>query len=161
MTRFTAIPRVRLRDQSLDAAAAFAEFTRAEGAAGAVASFTGVVRDEDASVDYLYLDWYPGMSEASLQIIAQACVERFEVSALTVEHRCGKVMRGEAIVFVAAAAKHRRAALEAVDYAMDRLKSEAALWKREVGKDVDRWVEPRVEDSRDLERWATDRVEKP
>jgi molybdopterin synthase catalytic subunit len=153
MTRFTAIPRVRLRDSRLDSVAAFVEFSRSEGAAGAIASFTGTVRDEDASVDYLYLDWYPGLSEASLQAIAQACVERFEVAALTVEHRCGKVERGEAIVFVAAASKHRRAALEAVDYTMDRLKSEAALWKREVGPGVDRWVEPRAEDSRDLERW--------
>jgi molybdopterin synthase catalytic subunit len=142
-----------LRDERLDAAAAFAVFCRAEGAAGAVASFTGVVRDEDGGVDYLYLDWYPGMSEASLQAIAQSCVERFDVTALTIEHRCGKVARGEVIVFVAAASKHRRAVLEAVDYAMDRLKSEAALWKREVGKDVDRWVEPRAEDLRDLERW--------
>jgi molybdopterin synthase catalytic subunit len=154
VTGFTAIPRVRLRDDSLDAAAAFTVFCAAEGAAGAVASFTGVVRDEDGGVDYLYLDWYPGMSEQSLQTIAQACVERFEVTALTVEHRCGKVGRGEAIVFVAAAARHRRAALEAVDYTMDRLKSEAALWKREVGTSVDRWVEPRVEDSKDLERWG-------
>ncbi|HVZ29223.1 MAG TPA: molybdenum cofactor biosynthesis protein MoaE [Asticcacaulis sp.] len=153
MTGFTAIPRVGLRDGRLDPVTLFDAFCRAEGAAGAVASFTGVVRDEDGGVDYLYLDWYPGMSEASLQAIAQACVERFEVTALTVEHRCGKVGRGEAIVFVAAASKHRRAALEAVDYAMDRLKSEAALWKREVGPEVDRWVEPRVEDSKDLERW--------
>ncbi len=154
MTQFTAIPRVRLRDSRLDSTDAFAAFAQAEGAAGAMASFTGVVRGEDASVDYLYLDWYPGMSEASLQAIAQACVERFDVTALTVEHRCGKVERGETIVFVAAASKHRRAALEAVDYTMDRLKSEAALWKREVGQGVDRWVEPRAEDSKDLERWG-------
>jgi len=75
------------------------------------------------------------------------------VAALTIWHRCGRVEAGQPVVFVAAASPHRRAAFEAVDYAMDRLKSEAAFWKREVGPAVDRWVEPTAGDAEDLGRW--------
>lgn len=144
---------VHLLETDLDAASAYAAFDRSEGAAGAVVSFTGMVRDEGGSVDHLYLDWYPGMTEASLTAIAEAAAERFDITALTVLHRCGKVMAGQAIVFVAAASAHRRAAFEAADYAMDRLKSEAALWKREAGRDGEHWVEPRAADANDLKRW--------
>ena len=145
---------VRLLEDGLDPAAAYAVFDRAEGSAGAVVSFTGVVRGESGAVDYLFLDWYPGMTEASLQEIAEAAVQRFDITALSVLHRCGKVMAGETIVFVAAASAHRRAAFEAADYAMDRLKSEAALWKREAGRDGEHWVEPRAADAKDLKRWT-------
>lgn len=145
---------VQLLEDGLDAPAAYAAFDRAEGAAGAVVSFTGVVRGESGAVDYLYLDWYPGMTEASLREIAEAAAQRFDITALSVLHRCGKVMAGEVIVFVASASAHRRAAFEAADYAMDRLKSEAALWKREAGRDGEHWVEPRAADIKDLKRWT-------
>jgi molybdopterin synthase catalytic subunit len=145
---------VRLLETGLDAASAYERFDRSEGAAGAVVSFSGAVRDEGGAVDHLYLDWYPGMTEASLNEIAEAAAERFDISALTVLHRCGKVLCGETIVFVAAASAHRRAAFEAADYAMDRLKSEAALWKREAGPGGEHWIEPRAADSKDLKRWT-------
>ena len=53
---------------------------------------------------------------------------------MRVVHRCGEIAPGEPIVFAAAAAPHRRAAFEAADYLMDRLKTEAAFWKREDGR---------------------------
>ena len=134
----------------LDAAAEQAGFLADHGHYGAVASFTGVVR---GPAEYLYLDWYPGMTEASIEAIAEAAMERFDVKEIKVLHRCGRVEAGEAVVFVAAASVHRRAAFEAVDYMMDRLKSEAVFWKREVNQGVGRWVEPRPEDAQSLERW--------
>ena len=144
---------VQLLEGGLDAAAAQGMFMAAHGAAGAVVSFTGVVRP-DGGTRALYLDWYPGMTEASLREIAEAAAARFDVTALCVRHRCGEVHTGAPIVFVAAASAHRRAAFEAADYLMDRLKSEAALWKREVTEDGSRWIEPRDEDRKDLERWT-------
>ena len=57
------------------------------------------------------------------------------------------------IVFVAAAAVHRRAAFEAVDYLMDRLKTDALFWKREDGVDGPRWIEPTEGDRADRARW--------
>ena len=143
---------VRLLESDLDAAAAQSDFMRDHGAAGAVVSFTGVVRP-DGGVLALYLDWYPGMTERSLTAIAEAARSRFDITAIMLLHRCGEVATGQSIVFVAAASAHRRAAFEAVDYMMDRLKSEAALWKREVTADGSRWVEPRSADTQDLQRW--------
>ncbi len=145
---------VSLVETSLEAAKAHEAFLAAHGASGAVAAFTGVVRGHEGAVDHLYLDWYPGMSDASLRAIAKAGTERFAVAALMVLHRCGEVRAGEAVVFVAAAAAHRRAAFDAVDYVMDRLKSEAALWKRESGPGGSAWIEPTQGDAETLKRWS-------
>ena len=75
------------------------------------------------------------------------------MAAVRVVHRCGAIAPGEAIVFVAAAAVHRRAAFEAVDYLMDRLKTDALFWKREDGVDGPRWIEPTGGDRADRARW--------
>jgi len=143
---------IQLLETDLDAVAAHAAFMKAHGAAGAVVSFTGLVR-ADGGTQSLYLDWYPGMTEASLREIGDAAMARFAPAAAVVLHRCGEVRVGQPIVFVAASSPHRRAAFEAADYMMDRLKSEAALWKREVTADGAHWVEPRIEDAADLGRW--------
>lgn len=147
---------VRLLPEDLDAAQAHETFLKRFGAFGAVVSFTGLVRTEtpDGTVDCLYLDWYPGMTEASLQAIADQATRRFDIKALSIQHRCGDVRAAAPIVFVAAASLHRRAAFEAADYMMDALKSEAALWKREVGPSLDRWIEPTGKDAADLKRWS-------
>ncbi|WAC46763.1 molybdenum cofactor biosynthesis protein MoaE [Asticcacaulis sp. SL142] len=146
---------VRLLPEALDSIAAFREFS--EGAAdGAIVTFTGKVRGVDKAgqdVDHLYLDWYPGMTEASMEAIAHAACARFHVARVMVLHRCGQVQAGEDIVFVAAASAHRRAAFEAADYMMDRLKSEAAFWKREQGAGAERWIEPTAADQADRKRW--------
>ncbi|ESQ86387.1 hypothetical protein AEAC466_04075 [Asticcacaulis sp. AC466] len=147
---------IRLIDGPFEPAQVHTDFLARFGAYGAVTAFTGVVRGDATgqAVDYLYLDWYPGMTEASLLAIGEAAAARFEVRALCIHHRCGRIDAGEPVVFVAAAAAHRRATFEAADYMMDRLKSEAAFWKREVGETVDRWVEPTARDAEDLKRWS-------
>ena len=147
---------VRLLSAGFDPTMVHGAFLARFGVFGAVTAFTGVVREtaKGAAVDYLYLDWYPGMTEASIQTIADAAAERFDIQALCIHHRCGEVRVGEPVVFVAAASAHRRAVFEAVDYMMDCLKSEAALWKREVGPETDHWVEPTAADTYDLKRWS-------
>lgn len=125
--------------------------------AGAVVSFVGIARPNDRNgtpITGLHLDHYPGMTEGTLAAIAADAAGRFEVSDLLVIHRCGDVAAGEAIVFVAAAAAHRRAAFLAADYLMDRLKTDAAFWKREDGVDGSRWIEPTGQDQADRKRWS-------
>lgn len=125
---------------------------------GAVVSFVGLARAagrDGGVVTALSLDWHPVLTERSMAQIAQDGETRFGVSDLLVVHRCGEVGPGEAIVFVAAAARHRRDAFLAADYVMDRLKTEAAFWKRERGPDGDRWIEPTDNDRADLARWST------
>ncbi|SFS88861.1 molybdenum cofactor biosynthesis protein MoaE [Brevundimonas viscosa] len=123
---------------------------------GAVVTFVGLARDSavDGPVSGLYLDHYPGFTERSLETIAADAARRFAISDIHVVHRCGGVRPGEAIVFVAVAAPHRRAAFEAADYLMDRLKTEAAFWKREDGPDGSRWIEPTDNDRADRARWS-------
>lgn len=134
-----------------------ARFIDATRGAGAVVSFVGMARPISKCGDPvtgLFLDHYPGMTEASLQRIADDGLARFDVSHVRVVHRCGDVLPGEAIVFAAAASRHRRAAFLAADYLMDRLKTEAMFWKKEQGPSGARWIEPSEADRADADRWS-------
>jgi molybdopterin synthase catalytic subunit len=148
-------PHVMLSTEALDIPRIQAKFVIQFGHFGALSTFTGIVRPQynDHIVEYLELDWYPGMSERSIKEVAEKAAHRFSLEALAIIHRCGKVLVCEPIVFVAAAAAHRRETIEAVDYTMDKLKSDIALWKREVGPKLDHWVEPTSKDTTDLHRW--------
>ena len=120
-------------------------------------SFVGIARPRSAAgreVTGLFLDYHPRLTAASLNQIADDAGKRFGVSAISVVHRCGDVVPGDAIVFVATSALHRRAAFEAAEYAMDRLKTEAVFWKREDAVDGSRWVEPTIADQADRARWS-------
>jgi molybdopterin synthase catalytic subunit len=147
----------RLADQPFSPEAEFAAFAAALDGAGAVVTFTGVARPrsrDGAPVANLFLEHHPRLTLASLETIAGDAAARFTVDALQIVHRCGNIAPGEPIVFVAAAAAHRRSAFEAADYAMDRLKSEAVFWKREDRSDGSDWIEPTDADARDLARWS-------
>ncbi|MBR0553979.1 molybdenum cofactor biosynthesis protein MoaE [Stakelama marina] len=122
------------------------------GGAGAVASFTGLVRSDDG-VTTLELEHYPGMTEAALRDLAEQAVARWSLSAATIVHRVGPMAPGERIVFVGTAAPHRQAALDACSFLIDRLKTEAPFWKRETRGDEARWVDARTSDDAAAQRW--------
>ncbi|MEA3062876.1 MAG: molybdopterin synthase catalytic subunit [Sphingomonadales bacterium] len=147
---------VRLADTPFAADRELAAFTAGLSGEGAVVSFLGIARpraSDGAAVERLVLDHHPSLTLASLNEIANAARERFSLSSLRIVHRCGAVSPGETIVFVAAAALHRRAAFDGADYMMDRLKTDAVFWKREDRAAGSRWIEPRREDYSDRERW--------
>lgn len=129
-----------------DPAAELGAFVAGRSDAGACASFVGLVRGENATVAHLALEHYPGFTEASLEEIEQDARSRFDVIDLLVIHRAGEMEPGEAIVLAAALSHNRKAALSAVDYLMDRLKTDAAFWKREIGPTGAKWIEPRADD---------------
>ena len=146
----------RLESEPLAADRELRLFLEAGQSEGAVVSFVGVARPasrDGTPVSGLYLDHYPGMTEKSLATVAAGAAERFNGARMKVVHRCGQVNAGEAIVFVAAAAEHRREAFEAAEYLMDRLKTEAAFWKREDRADGPFWIEPTEQDRVDSSRW--------
>jgi molybdopterin synthase catalytic subunit len=123
---------------------------------GAVVSCTGIARPRSSSgeaVDVLVLEHHPVLTQKSLEEIA-AAAERFDVTHVRVVHRFGEVPAGEPIVFAGASSPHRRAAFDAADYLMDRLKTEAIFWKRETGEAGSRWIEPTDTDYSDRERWG-------
>ena len=147
---------VRLDDQEFEPAAELAELTRCAAGDGAVVSFVGIARSvakTGEKVARLVLDHHPRLTARSLQEIASDAASRFKVSHVHVVHRCGEINPGEPIVFAGAVAAHRRAAFEAADYLMDRLKTEAVFWKREEGPSGSRWIEPTEADYADRGRW--------
>jgi len=147
---------IRIQSESFDPGAELAAFAERSGGAGAIASFTGLVRPDSkgASVSTLELEHYPALTEKTVTAIGESARARFGLVDLVILHRHGKLEPGEPIVFVAAAAAHRRAAFDAVDHVMDRLKTEAPFWKRELGPEGARWIEARDEDLKDRARWA-------
>ncbi|MBN2972443.1 molybdenum cofactor biosynthesis protein MoaE [Roseomonas aeriglobus] len=142
--------RVVVQRDPIDIASALAEI-EADGA-GAVASFTGLVRADDG-VSVLDLEHYPGMTEAALTALAEGAATRWDLLNVTIVHRVGPMAPGERVVFVGTAARHRVAALEACASLIDRLKTEAPFWKREVTADGSRWVEARHDDEDAAARW--------
>ncbi len=141
--------RIRVEAAPIDVAA---EMAAAESG-GAVATFTGLVRADDG-VSELTLEHYPGATEAALTRLAEDAMRRWSLGGATIVHRVGPMRPGERIVFVAASADHRAAALEACAYLIDRLKTDAPFWKRETVGDAARWVEPRDSDDAAAERWG-------
>jgi molybdopterin synthase catalytic subunit len=146
-----------LEPQVLDPQLELAELTEAARGDGGIVTFVGLARRESRggeAVDAVVLDHHPTLTRQSIEDIAVACAERFDVSHVRVVHRCGTVPAGEPIVFAGAASIHRRPAFEAVDYLMDRLKTEAVFWKREVGDGGSTWVEPTEADYAERDRWG-------
>jgi molybdopterin synthase catalytic subunit len=131
-----------------------AEFAAAEAAdAGAVATFTGLVRGDDG-VTELALEHYPGATERALEALCEQAVARWSLVKATVVHRVGPMVPGDRVVFVATTARHRGAALEACAFLIDRLKTGAPFWKRERRGAETRWVEARESDEAAAARWG-------
>ena len=144
-----------LTDQSFDPGALLSDFCQERTETGAIATFTGLARAEQGDTTTLELEAYLGFTEAAIGKIADEALTRFELHDFHIVHRVGKITPGEAIVFVATAASHRRAAFEACDFLMDYLKSRAPFWKKETGPAGARWIEPRAQDHADIARWET------
>ncbi|GAC1344186.1 MAG: molybdopterin converting factor subunit 1 [Candidatus Dormibacteria bacterium] len=110
---------------------------------GALCSFVGIVRGQTDGRQTLRLEYqaYGGMAEEQMRRIGLETVERFAVSAVALAHRTGVLEVGEPSVVVAVAAPHRAEAFEACRHAIDTLKGEVPIWKREWGPDGGEWVE--------------------
>ena len=128
-------------------------FTAAHPGLGALCTFVGEVRGEGGA-EALELSHYAPLTLPGMEQLAARAAERFGLMGILMLHRVGKLRPGEPIVCVSAAASHRRAAFDAVDFAMDHLKSRAWFWKREQRGGQWHWIEPRAEDYADLARWG-------
>jgi molybdopterin synthase catalytic subunit len=149
----TTFPSISLTAQPFEPGALLTNFCAGRDETGAVASFVGLARAEQGQATTLELEAYPGFTDAAIAQFAEEAKARFDLHDYRIVHRIGRVAPGEAIVFVATAAGHRRAAFEACDFLMDYLKSRAPFWKKEHGPDGERWIEPTARDRTDAERW--------
>jgi molybdopterin synthase catalytic subunit len=100
---------------------------------GAVVTFDGIVRNnfDGRPVDYLEYEAYAAMAEKKLAEIAAEVQQKFAVGEVAMVHRIGRLEIGESSIVIAVAAPHRHAAFEACAYAMDRVKEDVPVWKKE------------------------------
>ncbi len=115
--------------------------------AGAIATFTGRVRERDGPDDdpteFLEFEKYDGVAEQRLEAIRSDLLDRDGVHEVALHHRTGVVEAGEDIVFVAILAGHRGEAFAAVEDGIDRLKDEVPLFKKEVTVEDEFWAHDR------------------
>jgi molybdopterin synthase catalytic subunit len=148
-------PTIRVQAEDFDIAAEIAAIAGGRRDIGAVATFTGLCRDEGGHLATLELEHYPGMAEAELARVAADAAGRWPLQGATIIHRFGKIRPGANIVLVVTASAHRRAAFEAAEFLMDYLKTRAPFWKREhlVDGTTGAWVEAKDTDDAAAERW--------
>lgn len=114
---------------------------------GALCVFSGVVRadpgpgGETDRVQVLEYDAYPEMAEAKLAEVAAEVVARWPEQKIAIAHRIGRLHVGEASVVIAVASPHRHESFEACHYAINRVKSTAPIWKKEIYGSGAEWVE--------------------
>ncbi len=109
-------------------------------AAGAVVTFQGTTRE----VAKLTYEAYAEMAEPRILDILTECAEQNDLRAIAAAHRIGDVPLGEPSVVVAASAAHRGEAFAGARDAIDRIKAEAPIWKKEVTAETESWVEGTV-----------------
>jgi molybdopterin synthase catalytic subunit len=143
---------VRLLTEPFTPGAFVGPFTNAHPGLGGVCTFVGEVRGEEG-VEALELSHYEPLTLPRMEALADEALARFALMGILMLHRVGLMRPGEPIVCVSACARHRRAAIEAVDFTMDHLKSDAWFWKREKRADGWHWIEPHDADHADLARW--------
>ena len=145
--------RVTVQEAPFDAGAEANAFTAAVTGAGAVVTFTGIVRDNAGRLAAMEIEHYPGMTQKAIAAIAEQARARWSLSDALVIHRHGRLAAGEPIMMVATAAPHRADAFAAAEFLMDYLKSRAPFWKKEIGADGSSWVAAKDEDEAALTRW--------
>jgi len=114
------------------------------GKAGAMVSFTGLVRDlnEGDNITQLTLEHYPGMTEKALARIETQANAQWQLTATLIIHRVGPLQPNDNIVLVVAASMHRKQAFAACEFMIDTLKTSAPFWKKESLQNSDRWLTP-------------------
>ncbi|MEM8948054.1 MAG: molybdenum cofactor biosynthesis protein MoaE [Pseudomonadota bacterium] len=151
---------IRVQEDAFDVGAELAALSAGRTDIGAVASFTGLVRDfvgqeggDDSKIAALTLEHYPGMTEKKLAEIEAEANRRWPLQASLIIHRYGRMLPGEPIVLVATASPHRAAALDSCAFLIDWLKTKAPFWKLEEGDGEASWVDARDSDDQAAARW--------
>jgi len=131
---------VQLTDSILDPAVAIAFVSGSQ--AGGTVVFIGTVRDQTKGKKVVRLEFeaYAPMAILEMEKIAKACKELFQVQKVCIHHRIGILGIGDVPVVIAVSSAHRQAAFEGCQYAIDVLKKEVPIWKKEVFEDGEVWV---------------------
>jgi len=144
---------VRVQAEAFDAGAELNAFSARAAGAGAVVSFTGIVRDVDGGLEHMEIEHYPGMTAKAIEGIVAEAATRWALIDSLVIHRFGALRPDDPIMMVATASAHRADAFAAADFLMDYLKSRAPFWKKEITADGATWVDAKDADEDALNRW--------
>src|SRR5271163_3358896 len=147
---------IRLQREAFDTGAEVAMLTRGRTDIGAVVTFTGICRADEKGepIAALTLEHYPDMAEAEIARHVEEARARWSLLGVTVVHRYGRLVPGEAIVLVVTASSHRQAAFAAAEFLMDYLKTRAPFWKQVETAAAKTWVEAKSADDAAAERWS-------
>ena len=146
---------ISIQQDDFDIGAEYRALVLDDTSAGAVVTFVGRVRDVNLSRDVLglHLEHYPGMTEKSLQTIADEACTRWKILRYKIIHRVGDLHLGDNIVFVGVSSAHREDAFLAAEFLMDYLKNRAPFWKKELTAQGSHWVEAQEKDAKAAQRW--------
>jgi molybdopterin synthase catalytic subunit len=144
---------IRVQAMPFDPGGELNTFSASVNGAGAVVSFTGVVRDNAGQLQAMEIEHYPAMTDKALGAIRGEAMQRWDLADALIIHRFGRLEAGEVIMMVATASRHRKDAFEAAEFLMDYLKSRAPFWKKEITAQGADWVASRAEDEDALSRW--------
>lgn len=145
--------RLSVQAEAFDLGAESNAFASSVAGAGAVVTFTGLVRDNAGTLAAMEIEHYPGMTEKAIATIMEQAISRWSLIDALVIHRYGRLAGAEPIMMVATAAPHRADAFAAAEFLMDYLKSRAPFWKKELSTDGASWVAAKDEDEAALGRW--------
>jgi molybdopterin synthase catalytic subunit len=150
-----------VQNSDFDAAELYRQLRAEATNAGAIVTFSGLVREfyesaspgKEPAVQDLVLEHYPGMTEKALSEIVQQARSRWDVLAWRVIHRVGELHAGDQIVYVGIASTHRGDAFAAAEFIMDYLKTRAPFWKKQRTEAESQWIESRSADEQARARW--------
>jgi molybdopterin synthase catalytic subunit len=145
--------RLSVQEAAFDLGAEANRFSHDVKGAGAVVTFTGLVRDNGGQLTAMEIEHYPGMTEKAISAIMEEATARWALADALVIHRYGVLRAGEPIMMVATAAPHRADAFAAAEFLMDYLKSRAPFWKKEISALGADWVAAKDSDEAALTRW--------
>lgn len=145
---------IQVQTEDFDVSAINRQLLNGRTDTGAITSFIGLVRDlPNSQLQQMTLEHYPGMTEKSLQGIAEKASQRWDVQNCAIIHRVGSLKPADQIVLVSVLSAHRKDAFAACEFMMDYLKTDAPFWKKEVDEQGEKWVEAKASDADAKNQW--------
>lgn len=145
---------IRVTAAPFDPGAEANRFAAAHTEAGAMVTFTGLVRSlPDDPITALILECYEELASNELMALRDLAIARFALTDAAIIHRHGRLVPGEIIMMVMTLAPHRQAAFDGAQFLMDYLKTDAPFWKQEETPSGARWVVTMSKDNDARSRW--------
>lgn len=146
---------IRVTVEPFDPGAEVNRFQAAHTEAGAMVTFTGLVRSRpDDPIKALILECYEDLAVNELTALRETAITRFGLTDAAIIHRHGRLEPGQTIMMVMALAPHRQSAFDGAQFLMDYLKTDAPFWKQEETADGLRWVDAKADDDAARARWS-------